>query len=63
MLDAGTEFKGDVTKLFDEHHVDIDRTMTKYNHTHTAFVKAFNKELSKLLFKPQDTQGLNDPKK
>ena len=35
----------------------------KYNHTHTAFVEAFNKELVKLLFKPMDAQELQDPEK
>ena len=33
----------------------------KYEHTHTVFVEAFNKELAKLLFKPMDAQELQDP--
>ena len=37
--------------------------MTKYKHTHTAFVTALNKILAERLFKVQDAQGLNDPKK
>ena len=37
--------------------------MTKYVHTHTAFVKALNKILTKRLFKVQDAQELNDPEK
>ena len=61
--DNGSEFKSDVTKLFEKHNVDIRRTTTKYNHTHTAFVEAFNKELAKLLFKPMDAQELQDPEK
>ena len=35
--------------------------MTKYKHTHTAFVKALNKILAERLFKVQDAQELNDP--
>ena len=35
--------------------------ITKYKHTHTTFVEAFNKELVKLLFKPMDAQALRDP--
>ena len=37
--------------------------MTKYKHTHTAFVKALNKILAENLFKVQDAQELNDPEK
>ena len=60
--DNGSKFKSDVTKLLEKHSVDIQRT-TKYKHTHTAFVEAFNKELSKQLFKPMDAQELQDPEK
>ena len=56
-------FKNEVTKLLEKHNVDIRRATTKYNHNHTAFVEAFNKELAKLLFKPMDAQGLQDPGK
>ena len=35
----------------------------KYKHTHTAFVEALNKILAERLFKVQDAQQLNDPKK
>ena len=35
--------------------------MTKYKHTHTAFVEALNKILAERLFKVQDAQDLNDP--
>ena len=41
-----------------KNNVDIRRTTTKYKHTHTAFVEAFNKELAKLLFKQMDAQEL-----
>ena len=61
--DNGSEFKNEVTKLFKKHDVDIRRATTKYKHTHTAFVEAFNKELAKLLFKPVDAQELQDSEK
>ena len=35
--------------------------MTKYVHTHTAFVEALSKILTEKLFKVQDAQELNDP--
>ena len=59
-IDNGSEFKSDVTKLFEKHDVNIQRATTKYKHTHTAFVEALNKEVPKVLFKPQDAQELND---
>ena len=37
--------------------------MTKYKHTHTAFVEALNKILAGRLFKVQDAQEWNDPEK
>ena len=61
--DNGSEFKNEVTKLLEKHNVEIRRATTKYKHTHTAFVEAFNKELAKLLFKPMDAQELQDPEK
>ena len=61
--DNGSEFKTEVTKLLEKHNVDIRRATTKYKHTHTAFVEAFSRELAKLLFKPMDTQELQDPGK
>ena len=62
-IDNGSKFKNEVTKLLEKHNVDIRRATTKYKHTHTAFVEAFNKELVKLLFKPMDAQELQDPEK
>ena len=62
-IDNGYEFKIEVTKLLEKHSVEIRRATTKYKHTHTAFVEAFNKELAELLFKPMDTQELQDPEK
>ena len=61
--DNGSAFKNEVTKLLEKHNVDIRRATTKYKHTHTAFMEAFNKELAKLLFKPIDAQKLQDPEK
>ena len=52
-----------MTKLLEKHNVDIRRATTKYKHTHTASVEAFNRELAKLLFKPMDAQELQDPEK
>ena len=51
----------EVTKLLEKHNVR--RATTKYKHTQTAFVEAFNKELAKLLFRPMDAQELQNPKK
>ena len=59
----GSEFKGDVTKMLEKNVVKIRRVMTKYAHTHTAFVEALNKILAERLFKVQDAQELNDPEK
>ena len=61
--DNESEFKGDVSKLLEKHEVKIQRTTTKYKHTHTAFVEALNKILAERLFKVQDVQELNDPEK
>ena len=58
-----SEFKNEVTKLYEKHIADIRRATTKYRHTHTAFVETFNKELAKLLFKPMDAEELKDPAK
>ena len=59
----GKNLKNEVTKVLEKHNVEIRRTTTKYNHTHTTFVEAFNKELAKLLLKPMDAQELQDPEK
>ena len=61
--DNGSEFKGDVTKMLEKNEVKIRRVMTKYKHTHTAFVEALKKILAERLFKVQDAQELNDPEK
>ena len=44
--DNGSEFKEEVTKLLQKHEVMIWTVMTKYKHTHTAFVKAFSEVLA-----------------
>ena len=61
--DIGSEFKAEVTKLFEKHEVVIRHTTTKYEHTHTASVKALNKILAEQLFKVEDAQEMNDPEK
>lgn len=61
--DNGSEFKGDVTKLLEKNKVEIRRSTTKYNHTHTAFVEALNHSIATNLFKIQDAQEMNDPEK
>ena len=49
--------------MLETHNVDIRRAATKYKHTNTAFVEAFNKEFSKLLFESMNAQELQDPEK
>ena len=61
--DNGSEFKGEVTKMLEKNEVKIRQVTTKYKHTHTAFGEALNKILAERLFKVQDAQVLNDPKK
>ena len=61
--DNGSKFKGEVTKMLEKQEVRIQRVTTKYKHTPTAFVEALNKILAERLFKVQDAQELNDPKK
>ena len=61
--DNGSEFKAEVTKMLEKRGVKIRCTMTKYKHTHMAFIEALNKLLAEQLFKVQGTQELNDPEK
>ena len=61
--DNSSEFKEEVTKMLEKQEVKIQRLMTKYKHTHTAFVEALNKILADRLFKVQDAQELNNPEK
>ena len=61
--DNGAKFKQEVIKLLEKHNVDIRRAVTKYKHIHTTFVEAFNRELTKLLFKLMDGPELQDPEK
>ena len=61
--DNGSEFKGDVTKLLEKHGVKINKTTTKYHHRFTAFVERMNRTVAERLYKIQDAQELNDPKK
>ena len=57
------KFKNEVTKLLETHNDDIRRATSKYKHTHTPFLKVFNKELLKLSFKPMDLQEFQDHEK
>ena len=59
--DNVSEFKGEVTKMLEKQEVKIRQVMTKYAHTHTAFVEALNKIVTERLFRVQDAQELNDP--
>ena len=61
--DNGSKFKGEVTRMLEKHEVKIQRVTTNYMHTHTAFVEALNKIHAEKLFRVQDAQELNDPKK
>ena len=61
--DNGSEFKGDTNKLLEKHNVKVNRATTKYWRWFTAFVERVNKTLAELLFKIQDAQELNNPKK
>ena len=61
--DNGSEFKKEVIKLLEKYKVEIRRATTKYKHSHTHFVEAFNKEFAKLLSKQMDAQELQDPEK
>ena len=61
--DNGSEFKSEVTKILEKHGVKMRCTMTKYKHTHKAFIEALNKLLTENLFKVQDMQELKDPEK
>ena len=61
--DNSLEFKNEVAKLLEKHNVEIRRTTSKYKHSHTTIVEAFNKELAKLLFIPMNAQEFQDPEK
>ena len=49
--------------MLEKNEVKVQQVMTKYKHTHTAFVEALNKIFAEKLFKVQDAQELNDPEK
>ena len=61
--DNGSEFKAGLTKLLEKHGMTIWFVTTKYQHNHMTFIEALNKPLMGQLFKVQDAQVLNDPKK
>ena len=62
-IDNGSEFENQMTKFLEKHNFEVRRATIKYKKTHTSFVEAFNRELSKLLFKQMDAQELQDPEK
>ena len=45
-----------MTKLPAAHNIRINRFITKYKHTHMAFVENFNKELAEKLFMIMDAK-------
>ena len=49
--------------MLEMHELRIRHVTMKYKHTHTAFVEALNKIFTEQLFKVQDVQELNDPKR
>ena len=59
--DNGSDFKNEMTNLLENHSVEIQRATTKYKHTHTDFVEAFNNGLPNLLFQPMNAQELQNP--
>ena len=56
--DKGNEFRADVLKLFEGHNVNINTIVTKYKHTHTAYVENFNKRLAEKLFMIMDAKEM-----
>ena len=63
-VDNGTEFKaGSLEADEGEHDVKVISVTTKYHHNFTAFVERFNKTLGERLFKAQDAQELQNPRK
>ena len=47
--DNGSEFKNQVAKLLEKHHVNIRMTTMKYKHTHTAFRGSLQQRISKII--------------
>ena len=61
--DNGRKFGAGITILLEKPGVMIQCVTMKYQHTHTTFIETLNKLLTENLFKIQDVQELNDPKK
>ena len=61
IMDQNLKTKGQ--SCLKKHNVEIRRVTTKYKHTQTASVEAFNKELANLLFNPMNNQELQNPEK
>ena len=53
------EFQTELEKLLEKHNADIPRATTKYKHTNTVLMEAFNKEF----VKPMDASEFQDPEK
>ena len=45
--DNGSEFRGDVTKLFEKHHVNIQTATEQYKCINTVFMEVFKREFTK----------------
>ena len=52
-----------MTKLLEQHNVEIRTATKKYDYIHTTFVEPLNIGLTKLLFKSMDGKELQDPEK
>ena len=62
-VDNGGEFKAETLKLLKKNNVKVVSATTKYHHNFTGFIERFNKTLAERLYKLQDAQELENPKK
>ena len=60
--DNGGEFKGETKRLLESHGTRVRAEVTKYNHSHTAFVESLNRVIAERLFRIQDAQELESDK-
>ena len=60
--DNGGEFKGETRQILESHGVRVRAEVTKYNHSHTAFVESLNRVIAERLFRIQDAQELANDK-
>ncbi len=61
-VDAGSEFKGEVAKMYAEHKTNV-RVSEPGHHTSQAFVESMNKALAQRLFKAQEAKEMTSGKK